>query len=77
MIVCILQIRSGDGLTVYATLPAGSFFGETGVVFRSVRNANVVATSFCVLYVLTKDILDNELRGCDFDADATVQSLAR
>jgi CRP-like cAMP-binding protein len=62
---------------VYASLSAGAFFGETGLVFRSERNANVVAASFCVLYVITKDVLDNELRGCDFDADATVTSLAR
>jgi CRP-like cAMP-binding protein len=55
----------------------GGFFGETGLVFRSRRTANIRATSLCVCYSITKDELDDELRDCEFDVESTIQSLVR
>ena len=71
------EVVSADKKIVFAKLTKGSFFGETGLVFRSRRGANIRACSLCVCYVLSKDDLDRELVDCDFDAEATVKNLSR
>jgi CRP-like cAMP-binding protein len=72
-----VEVIGNDGLTVLATVNAGGFFGETAIVFRRKRTANIRAACLCVCYSLTKDDLDNELKDCDFDVDATIQSLIK
>lgn len=55
----------------------GDFFGETGVVFRKERTANIRALSICTCLIITKDDLDGELADCEFDVDATIQALCK
>jgi CRP-like cAMP-binding protein len=71
------EVVSADKKTVFAKLAKGSFFGETGLVFKSRRTANIRACSLCVCYILNKDQLDRELADCDFDADATIKNLTK
>lgn len=72
-----VEVIGKDNKTVFATLQPGGFFGETGLVFRAERMANIRAASICVCYVLTKDDLDAELCDCDFDVDATIKALVK
>lgn len=71
------EVLSADNNIVFAKLTRGSFFGETGLVFKSRRTANIRASSLCVCYILNKDQLDRELSDCDFDAAATIKNLTR
>jgi len=71
------EVVSADKKTVFAKLSKGAFFGETGLVFKSRRTANIRASSLCVCYILHKDQLDRELTDCDFDADTTLKNLAK
>eukprot|EP00814_Leptocylindrus_danicus_P018467 CAMPEP_0116042656 /NCGR_PEP_ID=MMETSP0321-20121206/25832_1 /TAXON_ID=163516 /ORGANISM="Leptocylindrus danicus var. danicus, Strain B650" /LENGTH=1504 /DNA_ID=CAMNT_0003523199 /DNA_START=812 /DNA_END=5322 /DNA_ORIENTATION=+ len=62
-----VEVVSGDGKTVFATLNRGSFFGETGLFFKTKRSTTIRAITFCEVFRLDKWDLDNELRQCDFD----------
>jgi len=44
-----------DKLSVVADLPAGSFFGEMGILNDTPRVASVEAVTLCELYVLTRE----------------------
>jgi len=62
-----VEVVSGDGSTVFATLTKGSFFGETALFFKQKRGATIRAKEFCEVYQLEKRDLDNELRQREFD----------
>ena len=62
-----VEVISGDGSTVFATLTKGSFFGETALFFKQKRGATIRAKEFCEVYQLEKKDLDNELRQREFD----------
>jgi CRP-like cAMP-binding protein len=67
-----------DAGTVFTTIGAGSFFGESGLVFSDRRTANVRASGFCVCYCLRREDLNNELKfSADFDASSAVSSLKK
>lgn len=53
-----VDILSADEKTKYATLGAGSFFGEMALLLSSARTATVVAATYCDLYVLDKITFD-------------------
>jgi CRP-like cAMP-binding protein len=70
-----VQVVSGDKKTIYSTLEAGAFFGETALFFKSPRMANIIATSsVCILYRLTKEDIDNQLRLFNLDQSETLAS---
>ena len=62
-----VEVVSGDGSTVYATLQKGAFFGETALFFKQKRSATIRASEFCEVFQLSKVDLDNELRQREFD----------
>ena len=62
-----VEVVSGDGKTVYATLNHGAFFGETALFFKQKRSATIRASEFCEVFQLSKFDLDNELRQREFD----------
>jgi len=68
-----VEVLSGDGKTVFATLNKGSFFGETGLFFKTKRSTTIKAVSFCEVFRLDKSDLDKELRQCDFDLSRMLQ----
>jgi CRP-like cAMP-binding protein len=70
-----VEVCNAAETVVYTTLTSGQFFGETSLVFKSERSATIKAKSFCLIYVLSKTALEAALRGCDFNAEMTVQSL--
>jgi voltage-gated potassium channel len=47
-----VEVVSGDGATVFATLNEGAFFGEVALLTKQTRNASVRACDFCDLYLL-------------------------
>jgi len=62
-----VEVISGDGRTIFATLTKGSFFGETALFFKQKRGATIRAKEFCEVYQLEKKDLDDELRQREFD----------
>ncbi|GMH89258.1 hypothetical protein TrVE_jg3161 [Triparma verrucosa] len=62
-----VEVVSGDGKTVFATLMKGAFFGETALFFKQKRSATIKAVEFCEVFQLAKTDLDNELRQREFD----------
>ena len=63
-----VEVASGDGKTVFATLSnKGCFFGETSVFFKTKRQNTLRAATFCEVLQLDKCDLDEELRQRDFD----------
>lgn len=62
-----VEVISADRKTVYATLTEGSFFGETALFFKQKRNSTIRALTFCEVFQLDKEDLDNELRQREFD----------
>lgn len=56
-----VEIVAEDGVTVYATLSDGAFFGEIALLFSSERTASVRAKDYCDLYTLDKYTFDNVL----------------
>lgn len=70
-----VQVVSCDKNTIYATLEAGAFFGETALFFKSPRMANIIAkSSICILYRLTKEDIDSQLRLFNLDQTETLAS---
>lgn len=73
----VAEVVSTNLKTVFAKINAGGFFGETGLVFRSRRTANIRAATICSCYILTKEDFDSELQGCNVEQDAPQKSLNR
>ena len=44
-----------DGEKVIVSLEDGMFFGEQALIKHTTRNADVISTSYCDLYILEKD----------------------
>ncbi|KAM0816160.1 putative Cyclic nucleotide-binding domain-containing protein [Seiridium cardinale] len=59
----VVAVTSLDGEAVYAELKPGSFFGEIGVLMDMPRTATIVARTKCLLLVLKKEDLQQELPG--------------
>ncbi|KAH8196080.1 hypothetical protein TruAng_009766 [Truncatella angustata] len=59
----VVAVTSRDGEAVFAELKAGSFFGEIGVLMDMPRTATIVARTKCLLLVLKKEDLQQELPG--------------
>lgn len=57
----VVEIVSGDGSNVYATLTDGDFFGEIALVTNQPRTASVRAADYCDLYTLDKKTLERVL----------------
>lgn len=72
-----VEVVSTDFKTVFAKIDAGGFFGETGLVYRSRRTANIRAATICTCYILTKEEFDSELQGCNIEESAAALSLDR
>eukprot|EP00002_Diphylleia_rotans_P034958 TRINITY_DN7574_c0_g1_i5.p1 TRINITY_DN7574_c0_g1~~TRINITY_DN7574_c0_g1_i5.p1 ORF type:complete len:1102 (+),score=233.45 TRINITY_DN7574_c0_g1_i5:120-3425(+) len=53
-----VEVISGDGTVVYATLNEGSYFGEIALLFEARRIAHIRTTTYCDLLMLTKDDFD-------------------
>ena len=49
-----LNVINDEGKVV-ATLSDGMFFGEIALLYKTKRNASIVARTFCDMYVLTRD----------------------
>ncbi|OQY35634.1 MAG: hypothetical protein B6241_00130 [Spirochaetaceae bacterium 4572_59] len=56
-----IDVVSEDEQIVYATLGAGSFFGEIALLFSAPRNATIKAREYCDCYSLKKDTFDEIL----------------
>jgi CRP-like cAMP-binding protein len=73
-----VEVCSDSGV-IYTILHAGSYFGETGLVFSDRRMSNIRAMGICVCYCLNRVHLDNELKASsEIDAKtafATLKSL--
>ncbi|KAI1772098.1 RNI-like protein [Hypoxylon cercidicola] len=57
----VVGVTSRDGEAVYAELKPGAFFGEIGVLMDMPRTATIVARTKCLLLVLKKEDLRQEL----------------
>lgn len=57
----VVAVTSRDGEAVFAELKPGSFFGEIGVLMDMPRTATIVARTKCLLLVLKKEDLRQEL----------------
>jgi len=56
-----VDVVSEDESIVYATLGAGSFFGEIALLLSAPRNATIKAREYCDCYSLDKDTFDQIL----------------
>ena len=56
-----VAVTSRDGESTYAELKPGAFFGEIGVLMGIPRTATIIARTKCLLVVLKKEDLANEL----------------
>ena len=72
-----VEVVSTDLKTVLARIDNGGFFGETGLVYRTRRTANIRAATICTCYVLTKEEFDSELQGYNIAEEAPQQALNR
>lgn len=57
----VVAVTSRDGEAIYAELKPGSFFGEIGVLMDMPRTATIVARTKCLLLVLKKEDLQQEM----------------
>ncbi|KAI1842191.1 hypothetical protein JX266_011599 [Neoarthrinium moseri] len=57
----VVAVTSRDSEAVYAELKPGSFFGEIGVLMNMPRTATIIARTKCLLLVLKKEDLQQEL----------------
>ena len=58
---------------MFATLGAGSYFGEAALFFQQKRNATIRAGGFTEVLCLRKAELDTELRKHEFDLERMIQ----
>lgn len=70
-----VDVVSANLETIYTTLTAGSYFGESGLVFSDQRVASIRSVGLCICYSLNKKDLDDELRSCEFDVHRTLDAL--
>ncbi len=56
-----VDVVSEDEKIVYATLGAGSFFGEIALLFSAPRNATIKAREYCDCYSIDKETFDQIL----------------
>ena len=71
----MVHVVSGDGKITFSTLESGAFFGETALFFNGPRTATVKAASdICICLVLTKAVLEEEMRSCDLDHEQVLDS---
>ncbi|MDC7232434.1 MAG: cyclic nucleotide-binding domain-containing protein, partial [Spirochaetales bacterium] len=56
-----VDVVSEDESIVYATLGAGSFFGEIALLLSAPRNATIKAKEYCDCYSLNKETFDQIL----------------
>lgn len=56
-----VAVTSRDGESTYAELKPGAFFGEIGILMDIPRTATIIARSRCLLVVLKKEDLKQEL----------------
>jgi CRP-like cAMP-binding protein len=66
-----VKVKLESGIVV-ATLTEGTFFGEMALISGGLRMANIVAVSFCDLFVLDKDDFDEIMEAYPEDADAII-----
>ena len=57
----VVAVTSRDQEAIYAELKLGSFFGEIGVLMDMPRTATIVARTKCLLLVLKKEDLQQEM----------------
>eukprot|EP01135_Chromosphaera_perkinsii_P004900 Nk52_evm5s304 gene=Nk52_evmTU5s304 len=57
-----VDVVSPDGKVVFASMHAGSFFGEISLIFSVPRTASIRTATNCDLFVLSKNDLDAVLR---------------
>lgn len=57
----VVEVTSRDGESTFAELKAGAFFGEIGILMQIPRTATIIAKSRCLLVVLSKEALRQEL----------------
>ncbi len=57
-----VEVVSGDGKQIYATLQSGHYFGEIALLHGTPRTASVRAVDYCDLYYLDKDTFDGTLK---------------
>jgi len=57
-----VEVVSGDGKKIYATLQSGHYFGEIALLQDTPRTASVRAVDYCDLYYLDKDTFDGILK---------------
>ena len=63
-----LEMTASDGAAVIAKLSGGSCFNETALLTGEPPDSNVVAVSYCVLYMLRKpefQLLEKEFKKTD------------
>lgn len=53
-----VDVLSSDEHVTFATLPAGSFFGEMSIIFSQKRQASIKAREICEVYVRSKRDFD-------------------
>jgi len=73
----VVEILATDGITVYSKLHGGSFFGETGLFFKSRRNATVRSKTVTTCYKLTKYDFKRELASHSVDYDKMSKEFLR
>jgi len=57
-----LKVLTGDENKTLTTLSDGDFFGELALFKDEVRNATVQATTYCDLYLLSKEVFNHVLK---------------
>jgi hypothetical protein len=67
-----VEVTSGDGKTIYATLQEGAFFGEIALLFSERRTASIRSVSYCDLFKLDKEAFDSVLKDYPDIADKMI-----
>lgn len=57
-----VDVVSGDGKVIFASLGEGNFFGEIALLFAEKRTASVVSSAYCDLFRLDKEKLQIVLK---------------
>ena len=57
-----VNVLAADKMTILKTLNKGSFFGEIAIFLNTKRTTFVKSASYCSIYVLTKNDIDNILK---------------
>lgn len=66
--VGVAHVLGKDGMTVFTSIQAGGFFGESALFSSEERSATIRATgSVCICYCLTAHDFHKEMAECKFD----------